>query len=119
MKNYKIVFLFVIVFWLFSIPTHALPTRVYLNDTDEISIPGTTPAYLNSTLDSNLTVNESINFTFEAKVADNGKLDAELTNSNNKSNYLLRIRIDDQGGFDPLQQIFRIGCNNASVTSLF
>jgi len=119
MKIHKIFLLLIVAFSFYSFSAHASITKVYLNDSQEISIPGATPAYLNRTLRTTLTINDTINFTFEAKVESNGELDVELTSSDNKSRYLLRIRIDDQGGIEPLQQIFRIDCNDASVKSLF
>ncbi len=117
MKVPKIVFLFILVFWLLPISSYALPTRFYLNDTEEISLVGG-GFFINRTLSANLTINDSINVSFQAKIGDNGDFDVEL-NSHNKSGYLLRIKIDDLGGLSPQQDIFRVDCSNESKKSDF
>ena len=119
MKVSKIVFLLILALWLLPISGYALPTRVYLNDTEEISLLGGNK-YINRTLSANLTANDSINVSFQAKIESSGNFDVEL-NSHNKSGYLLRINIKDLGGTctDTLQEIFRVDCSNESKKSLF
>ena len=113
----KIVFLLILLFLILSVSAYALPKRFYLNDSGSVIIDGT-PTHDNHTLSSNLSVEDEINLTFEAQVNGNGKFEVEFTNKN-KSNYLLRLRIDDQGGLTPEQQIFRVDCLNESRRSLF
>ncbi|MBI2523506.1 hypothetical protein HYW19_03880 [Candidatus Woesearchaeota archaeon] len=112
MKVCKIIFLLILVIWILPIPGYALPKRIYLNESSSVIIDGS-PTHDNYTLSSNLSIEDEINLTFEAQVNSNGKFEVEFTNKN-QSNYLLRLRIDDQGGMTPEQQIFRVDCLNES-----
>ena len=77
MKPYGFSILLIILVPLFSVFAFSDSQRVYLNESAQVTIFGGAEHH-NETLYVNLTVNESINLTFEANPNSNGNFELEV-----------------------------------------
>ena len=116
---YKVIFINVFILIILSLSSNALP-RVYLNDSTQFTISVGSPNRT-LTLSKNLTIDDNINNTFEAKSTAGGAFNFDVEYiASNTTGFLLRFRIDDEAGTasDIMQKVDCINTSDLALTTI-